>query len=141
MNIYKCLRIIWPDKRPGQQEDAHEFLTYLLQSLDDRCFFIGTYLERSRFVFFNKNEDQAVFSKIFGGKTRSQVQCLECKNVSNTFENFKCLSLDLPEIHQQQSSKERNCSKSRLSKDNLPVVDLQTLVNKYFGTEMLTDAN
>ena len=52
--------------------------------------------------FVYRNQDKSVISKVFAGKTRSQVQCLECKTKSNTFEDFSSISLNIPVVEKKR---------------------------------------
>jgi len=62
------------------QHDAHEFLTTLF----DR-------LERT----LKDTSYNLLLQNIFGGKSCSQIICSNCGNVSPTFEDFYCLSLEV----------------------------------------------
>lgn len=44
-------------------------------------------------------QESSLIYKIFGGKCRSQVHCMECDYKSNTFEPFLALSLDIHRNH------------------------------------------
>ncbi|KAI8883741.1 cysteine proteinase [Backusella circina FSU 941] len=72
----------------GQQEDAHEFLTFLLQAFQKSLTFD---IEKVT----PQLEESTAISQIFGGKIRSQITCRSCKEKINNYEAFLDLSLDL----------------------------------------------
>uniref|UniRef100_A0A8C3X2V2 Ubiquitin carboxyl-terminal hydrolase n=1 Tax=Catagonus wagneri TaxID=51154 RepID=A0A8C3X2V2_9CETA len=63
-----------------RQEDAHEFLMFALNAMQ-RC----------------PSEDTLI-QQIFGGSWRSQVQCLRCLGVSDTFDPCLDLTLDITAV-------------------------------------------
>ena len=85
--------------RPGRQEDAHEFLVHLLDSMND-----GELKEsginqhasgwRDRLPIPRLDETTYIH-RIFGGYLRSQVRCTSCGNCSNTYDPFLDLSLEV----------------------------------------------
>jgi len=71
-----------------QQQDAHEYLQFLLNSL------------HSANIDPDEKEDKAedctcVIHKTFGGLLQSTVTCSKCKNVNSTLDPFMDLSLDV----------------------------------------------
>ncbi|KAN0060957.1 hypothetical protein ACQY0O_006691 [Thecaphora frezii] len=77
--------------RQGRQEDAHEYMRFLLEAIQQSC------LSRAPKAF--KPDDPArqttFVQKIFGGKLRSRVTCHNCKHNSDTFDPIMDLSLDM----------------------------------------------
>ena len=96
--ILTKLHKIWSryNVRKNTQEDAHEFLIIFIESLIDACFRKADELKSTRMPFMFKNQDQSSIFKVFGGKSRSQVQCLECRNTSSTYEDLTSISLNVP---------------------------------------------
>ncbi|XP_032599261.1 ubiquitin carboxyl-terminal hydrolase 36 isoform X1 [Drosophila grimshawi] len=89
--IYSKLRQICKHMVVGRQEDAHEFLRFLIEAMEK------AYLMRFRNY---KELDQLVkettpLNQIFGGYLRSEVRCLSCNHVSITFQHFQDLLLDI----------------------------------------------
>ncbi|SNX82659.1 related to ubiquitin carboxyl-terminal hydrolase 36 [Melanopsichium pennsylvanicum] len=77
--------------RKGAQEDAHEYLRFLLEALQQSC------LARAP---KSLKPDHPVrhttfVHKTFGGKLRSRVTCHACGHNSDTFDPFMDLSLDM----------------------------------------------
>ncbi|PIA45838.1 hypothetical protein AQUCO_01600225v1 [Aquilegia coerulea] len=73
----------------ARQEDAHEYMVNLLESMHKCCLPSGFPSESS--VAYEKS----LVHKIFGGRLRSQVRCMECSNGSNKYDPFLDLSLEI----------------------------------------------
>ncbi|CAL5376275.1 unnamed protein product [Camellia sinensis] len=75
--------------RNARQEDAHEYMVNLLESMHKCCLPAGTPSESpSAYV-------KSLVHKIFGGRLRSQVKCMQCSFCSNKFDPFLDLSLEI----------------------------------------------
>jgi len=83
------LRKLSSDFRPGQQEDAHEFLRCLLDNLH-KCTLDP--MSKGNGASF---DEESIVKEIFGGQLRSQLSCCECGHSSETFEPFLDLSLEI----------------------------------------------
>jgi ubiquitin C-terminal hydrolase len=85
--------------RLGRQEDAHEFLVHLLDAMNDgelREAGINQHASGWRDRLPIPRLDETTFvHRIFGGYLRSQVQCVECRYRSNTYDPFLNLSLEV----------------------------------------------
>ncbi|CAM9728056.1 unnamed protein product [Lampetra planeri] len=79
MRIAKHLRI-------GRQEDAHEFLRYVVDAMQASCLYGHSELDRY-------TEATTLLYQIFGGYLRSRVECMQCCNDSNTYDT--CLDIAL----------------------------------------------
>ncbi|XP_062480393.1 LOW QUALITY PROTEIN: ubiquitin carboxyl-terminal hydrolase 36, partial [Pezoporus occidentalis] len=74
--------------RFGQQEDAHEFLRYTISALQNSCLSGCTRLDC-------ETQATTLVHQIFGGYLRSRVKCLSCKSVSDTYDPFLDLALEI----------------------------------------------
>ncbi|KAM3859860.1 uncharacterized protein usp42 [Diretmus argenteus] len=73
--------------RYGSQEDAHEFLRYTVDAMQKSCL-PGTKLDR-------QTQATSFIHQVFGGYLRSRVKCLNCKAVSDTFDPFLDVTLEI----------------------------------------------
>ncbi|XP_064547368.1 ubiquitin carboxyl-terminal hydrolase 36 [Drosophila montana] len=108
--IYTKLRQICKHMVVGRQEDAHEFLRFLVEAMEK------AYLMRFRNF---KELDQLVkettpISQIFGGYLRSEVRCLSCNHVSITFQHFQDLLLDIRKADTLEEAFDGYFSRERL---------------------------
>ncbi|XP_065549760.1 ubiquitin carboxyl-terminal hydrolase 36-like isoform X2 [Lathamus discolor] len=74
--------------RFGQQEDAHEFLRYTIDAMQQSCLSGCTRLDC-------ETQATTLVHRIFGGYLRSRVKCLSCKSVSDTYDPFLDLALEI----------------------------------------------
>uniref|UniRef100_A0ACD5ZPV7 Uncharacterized protein n=1 Tax=Avena sativa TaxID=4498 RepID=A0ACD5ZPV7_AVESA len=87
--IVKNLRCISRSFRNSRQEDAHELMVNLLESMHKCCLPSGVSSESASAY------EKSLVHKIFGGRLRSQVKCTKCLHCSNKFDPFLDLSLDI----------------------------------------------
>lgn len=74
-----------------RQEDAHEFLRFLMEAMQQCCLLRAPKSMKPN----DPVRETTLIHKIFGGKLRSRVQCQRCKHNSDTFDPILDLSLDL----------------------------------------------
>ncbi|KAL9249391.1 Ubiquitin carboxyl-terminal hydrolase 23-like protein [Drosera capensis] len=72
-----------------RQEDAHEFMIHLLESMHKCCLPSGVPTESPTAY------EKSLVHKIFGGRLRSRVNCLQCSHCSDKFDPFLDLSLEI----------------------------------------------
>ncbi|KAJ1986042.1 hypothetical protein GGI25_005324 [Coemansia spiralis] len=99
-----------PQFRGYSQQDAPEFLTFLLDGMHEDLNRIirKPYIEipdangrpdeevaDERWNIYKQRDDSVIFD-LFQGQYRSTLVCPECDNVSVTFDPFMCLTLPLP---------------------------------------------
>ncbi|CAH0588146.1 unnamed protein product [Chrysodeixis includens] len=96
----ECLfLVIWkvvPRFRGYQQQDAHEFLRYMLDRLHTELqqLLPG---ERAEAGCAVRAPSASIVTAVFGGTLQSEVRCLACGTDSKKFDPFLDLSLELPE--------------------------------------------
>lgn len=88
-DLVSNLRCISRTFRNSRQEDAHEYMVNLLESMHKCCLPTGVPSE-SQSAY-----DRSLVHKIFGGRLRSQVKCMQCNYCSNKFDPFLDLSLEI----------------------------------------------
>ena len=91
MKIYEKLKVICKHLTHGRQEDAHEFLRYLVESLQ-KCYLMGRKLPKT---IDSYTKETTPFNQIFGGYMRQDVTCMRCRHISTTFQHFMDLLLDI----------------------------------------------
>lgn len=77
-SLFRNLKKVNSRMVPGRQHDAHELALGILGPLEDH---------------FKKVKKPDAFERVFGGKLVSQITCLTCKHVSNSYESMVSLSL------------------------------------------------
>ncbi|XP_026805105.1 ubiquitin carboxyl-terminal hydrolase 36-like isoform X2 [Rhopalosiphum maidis] len=75
-----------------RQEDAHEFLRYLIESME-RCYLSA--LGHAAKSLDNYSKETTPINQIFGGYIRTEVTCGKCGHISTTFQHFQDLILDI----------------------------------------------
>lgn len=100
MCILKNLRLIAKHMHFGRQEDAHEFIRYSIDAMQKSC--LHGYSSK---LDMHTKATTLVY-RVFGGYLRSRVKCRQCKAVSDTFDPFLDVSLD---INKQGCSDVRKC--------------------------------
>ncbi|KAF9586919.1 hypothetical protein IFM89_039791 [Coptis chinensis] len=91
--ILSCVNIFSPHFRYGRQEDAHEFLRFVIDACHNACLKI--------------NKNSSIVRGIFGGKLRSQVKCCDCGAESNKTDDIMDISLDLFQVTSVKDAMQR----------------------------------
>ncbi|XP_014243155.1 ubiquitin carboxyl-terminal hydrolase 36 isoform X2 [Cimex lectularius] len=109
LGIYSKLKAICKHLVHGHQEDAHEFLRYLIEGM-----------ERSYLSLFNGikldsySKETTPLNQIFGGYMRTEVACLECHHISTTFQHFQDILLDIRQASTVEEALDGYFSRERL---------------------------
>ncbi|XP_036753011.2 ubiquitin carboxyl-terminal hydrolase 42 isoform X1 [Manis pentadactyla] len=88
MFVINEMRRIARHFRFGSQEDAHEFLQYTVDAMHKACLNGSNILDRP-------TQATTLVCQIFGGYLRSRVKCLNCKGVSDTFDPYLDIILEI----------------------------------------------
>ncbi|XP_066590107.1 ubiquitin carboxyl-terminal hydrolase 3-like isoform X2 [Prorops nasuta] len=125
----ECLfLVIWkvvPRFRGYQQQDAHEFLTYMLDRLHTELLQLPRLGHEPLGLQTGK---QSIVTAVFGGTLLSVVHCMNCRTDSQTHEPFQDLSLDIPYRLQ------------RRAKEQEEVCSLTYSLTRFFKVEELADS-
>ncbi|OXB82707.1 UNVERIFIED_CONTAM: hypothetical protein H355_000405 [Colinus virginianus] len=97
--------------RFGAQEDAHEFLRFTVEAMQQACLHGCTILDRS-------SQATTLIHQIFGGFLRSRVKCLNCKAVSDTYEAFLDIPLDIKTVSSVTKALEQFVKPEQLDGEN-----------------------
>lgn len=85
------LRMICKHLHPDRQEDAHEFLRYLIEAMEKS--YLNRFKDHKSFDQYSK--ETTPLNQILGGYLKTSVKCLSCKHVSTTFQHFEDILLDI----------------------------------------------
>uniref|UniRef100_A0A7N0UGV3 Ubiquitin carboxyl-terminal hydrolase n=4 Tax=Kalanchoe fedtschenkoi TaxID=63787 RepID=A0A7N0UGV3_KALFE len=88
-DLVSNLRCISRTFRNARQEDAHEYMVHLLESMHKCCLPKGVPSESPSAY------EKSLVHKIFGGRLQSQVRCMQCSYCSNKYDPFLDLSLEI----------------------------------------------
>ncbi|KAJ8968419.1 hypothetical protein NQ317_002174 [Molorchus minor] len=131
--IYNKLRLVCRNLIPGRQEDAHEFLRYLVEAMEK------SYLSRfkNHTEFDSKTKETTPLNQILGGYLRSAVRCLKCGHVSTTFQHFQDLLLDIRKAQTLDEALELYFSREKLDDESYQCESCQKKVpaTKQFSLE------
>ncbi|KAK1214825.1 UBP42 hydrolase, partial [Pygoscelis papua] len=95
----------------GMQEDAHEFLRYTVDAMQRACLSGSGNLDIS-------SQATTIVHQIFGGFLRSRVTCLSCKAVSDSYEAFLDVPLDIKAASSVTAALEDFVEPEQLDGDN-----------------------
>ncbi|XP_022717448.1 ubiquitin carboxyl-terminal hydrolase 25-like isoform X2 [Durio zibethinus] len=94
--IQSCLKIFAQHFRFGRQEDAHEFLRYVIDACHNTCLRLRKLRRKGRDEEGGEPVNgNTVVKEIFGGALQSQVKCLGCGGESNKVDDVMDISLDI----------------------------------------------
>ncbi|XP_056324839.1 ubiquitin carboxyl-terminal hydrolase 42 [Danio aesculapii] len=110
ISVLNELKRIGKHFRFGSQEDAHEFLRYTVDAMQKSCL-PGNKLDR-------QTQATTFVHQIFGGYLRSRVKCLNCKAVSDTFDPYLDISLEIKTAQTLSKAFEQFVKPEQLDGDN-----------------------
>nr|GMD60847.1 Ubiquitin carboxyl-terminal hydrolase 23 [Ipomoea batatas] len=88
-DLVSNLRCISRNFRNARQEDAHEYMVNLLESMHKCCLPLGVPSESPGAY------EKSLVHRIFGGRLRSRVKCMQCSYCSDKYDPFLDLSLEI----------------------------------------------
>uniref|UniRef100_A0A2K5Y1S9 Ubiquitin carboxyl-terminal hydrolase n=1 Tax=Mandrillus leucophaeus TaxID=9568 RepID=A0A2K5Y1S9_MANLE len=97
--------------RFGNQEDAHEFLQYTVDAMQKACLNGSNKLDRH-------TQATTLVCQIFGGYLRSRVKCLNCKGVSDTFDPYLDITLEIKAAQSVNKALEQFVKPEQLDGEN-----------------------
>lgn len=99
IELYKNLTHIAPHFVHSQQQDAHEFLKYVLNGLKNSL---------------DSNSNTQALTEIFGNNIRSEITCLKCKKKNFTYDQNLDFMLDISENVKSLEDALQNFSKPEI---------------------------
>lgn len=108
--IYSKLRSVCKHLVFGQQEDAHEFLRYLMEAMEKA--YLSRFPKSSQLDQYSK--ETTPINQILGGYLKTSVRCLACGHVSVTFSHFEDLLLDIRKANTLEEALDLYFARERL---------------------------
>ncbi|CAL8072702.1 unnamed protein product [Orchesella dallaii] len=133
VEIINRLRSICRHFSHGRQEDAHEFLRYLFESMEK------SYLSAINGLRLdNRTKETNPLGQIFGGYLRTEVTCLKCHYVSTTFQPTAELQLDIRHVTTLEDAIMNHFKKERLDNNDYKCEKCRTIsqATKQFSLEV-----
>uniref|UniRef100_A0A8C8E9V3 Ubiquitin carboxyl-terminal hydrolase n=1 Tax=Otus sunia TaxID=257818 RepID=A0A8C8E9V3_9STRI len=94
-----------------RQEDAHEFLRYAIDGMQQACLSCCAKLDR-------QTQATTLVHQIFGGYLRSRVKCVECEAVSDTYDPYLDMALEITQSRNIKQALEQFVKLELLDGDN-----------------------
>lgn len=120
VSIVQRLKYINKSFQFGRQEDAHEFLRYIIDHMWKAC--LSNLNINQEYCKTNnldpRIKETTVINHIFGGYHRSQVLCLSCNSTSNTFDFFMDFILDIRNAKSLEDSLKKFTQSETLENEN-----------------------
>ncbi|KAK7865690.1 hypothetical protein R5R35_014505 [Gryllus longicercus] len=130
--------VIWkvvPRFRGYQQQDAHEFLRYMLDRLHTELLHLlpDFTQQESPYISLAQKGRTSIVTSVFGGTLQSEVRCLNCCTESKKHDPFLDLSLDIPEKFQFIPKK------SKESEETSPPCSITDCLTSFIEVEELAE--
>ncbi|KAM5153100.1 ubiquitin carboxyl-terminal hydrolase 42 isoform 2-T3 [Mantella aurantiaca] len=110
MGVINNLRHIAKHFRLGSQEDAHEFLRYIIDEMQRSCL--------NGYFSYGITPEASFIQHVFGGCLRSRIKCQKCKSVSDKYEDYLDLALEIKSTHSISHALEEFVKVEQLEGDN-----------------------
>ncbi|KAF6208082.1 hypothetical protein GE061_016532 [Apolygus lucorum] len=127
--------VIWkvvPRYRGYAQQDAHEFLRYMLDRLHTELLHLLPDFSLKESQFISHKNKTSIVTSVFGGTLQSEVRCLNCGTESKKHDPFLDLSLDIPEkCHHQRKCKETG--------EDIPACNILDCLTSFIEVEELAE--
>ncbi|PNF21373.1 Ubiquitin carboxyl-terminal hydrolase 3 [Cryptotermes secundus] len=129
--------VIWkivPRFRGYQQQDAHEFLRYMLDRLHTELLHLlpDFTLKDNPYISLGHKSRSSIVTSVFGGTLQSEVRCLNCSSESKKHDPFLDLSLDIPEKFQLPK-------KTKDNEESLPPCNISDCLTSFIEVEELAE--
>lgn len=108
--VYTKLRLVCKHLVFGQQEDAHEFLRYLMEAMEKA--YLLRIPKSSQLDQYSK--ETTPINQILGGYLKTSVRCLACNHESVTFQHFEDLLLDIRKANTLEEALDLYFARERL---------------------------
>lgn len=108
--VYTKLRFVCKHLVFGQQEDAHEFLRYLMEAMEKA--YLSRFPKSSQLDQYSK--ETTPINQILGGYLKTSVRCLSCGHESVTFQHFEDLLLDIRKANTLEEALDLYFARERL---------------------------
>ncbi|KAI4321777.1 hypothetical protein MLD38_035120 [Melastoma candidum] len=93
--IQSCLRLYADHFQSDRQEDAHEFLRYVIDACHNTCLRLMKLRHSHRVAIVEDTTSNTIVKEIFGRALQSQVKCVLCGAESNKLDEIMDISLDI----------------------------------------------
>ncbi|KAL2295209.1 hypothetical protein Nmel_018370, partial [Mimus melanotis] len=110
--VLKVFRCIGGHFQPSREEDAHDFLCCTVNAMQRACLSASSDLDLS-------SQSTTIVCQIFGGFLRSRVCCFSCKAISDSYEAFLDIPLDIKDFVRPEHLDGENCYKCTMCKKNI----------------------
>jgi len=129
-NLLEALWRFGPTFKNYPQQDAEEFLIYLLDRLH---YELTVNSQKDFFSPQEKIETNSIITDIFQGKLQSQLKCLVCNYSSKRVEQFLDLQINIPVI---SLAKRKTKKKEKISED-IPSCSLEDCLASFTADEVI----
>ncbi|XP_073898979.1 ubiquitin carboxyl-terminal hydrolase 17-like protein 6 [Castor canadensis] len=127
--VIQPLRALVTGFHKYKQEDAHEFLMFVLGAMQNSCLPGHKDLDPQA-------ENTSLVCQLFGGYWRSQIKCLRCHGISDTFDPYLDISLDIKAAQSVQEA--LKCLVKPENLDGEEAYDCATCLSRVPATKTLT---